>query len=374
MGSDLRVVFVSSSISYSWYRKRLNYFARLGLPGTFIGFQRALGAPVPDIANKVVTLGAIANGNYLSRSIRFLAAIPVLARNLRHADLIYAFGLDMAFLALISSSFTGRKQQLLYEVHDIRNALLQKGMTGTVLRALERWLLKQTSLLIVTSPSYITRYYQGILHQEAVNHFVMENKLDAGKVAATNLRGEKRCGTRMTIGFFGMLRCQYAWEALKRVAAAGRGELEVYVRGVPAHIDSFSEDLRLLPNIRYGGPYLDPDDLSEIYGAVDIVMIAGFNDKISYPWSRTCRFYNACCFTRPMIAQAGTDDGKAVAQYEAGLCIDLLDLSSAVQSILSITSGQLERWKQNMQSIPESVYLYQQEHELLLQKMKEMVP
>ena len=129
----------------------------------------------------------------------------------------------------------------------------------------------------------------------------------------------------LRIGYFGSLRCPEAWNTLQQIAKNANGAISIHVRGTPVGIDSF-----------YGGPYRDPDDIQHIYETVDVVWSAGFNKKASYVWSRTCKFYNACYYKRPIIAQAGTDEGKVIEDLNIGFCIDLNNKSGAIRQIIEV--------------------------------------
>src|SRR5690625_6885754 len=71
--------------------------------------------------------------------------------------------------------------------------------------------------------------------------------------------------------------------------------------------------------------------------SVSMVWIAGYQGKDSYKWSRTCRFYQACCYGRPLIAQQGTYEYEAVRDLDIGLGIDLQDQDAASEKISAIT-------------------------------------
>ena len=142
--------------------------------------------------------------------------------------------------------------------------------------------------------------------------------------------------------------------------------IEVIVRGVPQGIDSFYSDIENIPGIHYGGPYEDPDDLYDVYSEVSIVWAAGFHGKDSHVWQRSCRFYNSCSHQRPIISMIGTDEGEVINKLGIGCCVDLNDLPGTIARITQITQTELDTWHENLKKLPQSVYIYSDEHAQLL--------
>jgi succinoglycan biosynthesis protein ExoL len=138
------------------------------------------------------------------------------------------------------------------------------------------------------------------------------------------------------------------------------------VRGVPLGIPEFERDVAASPWIEYGGPYLAPDDLREMYGRIYLCWIAHrMNQQHSLLWNRANRFYEACALHTPMIAQAGTQDGAVVARDGLGVCIDLADPDAAVASVLEIDRSDIALWQRHMLAVPRSVYMENGEHQAL---------
>ena len=119
--------------------------------------------------------------------------------------------------------------------------------------------------------------------------------------------------------------------------------------------------------ITYDGPYVSPDDLSKLYDQVDIVWIAHHMSKTSLKMNRANRFYEACFFKKPMIAQIGTQDAKDVNVYKIGTSVDLSNIGDAVNRILKIDTANISQWRENIVEIPRQVFLYTDEHQMLFE-------
>jgi len=176
----------------------------------------------------------------------------------------------------------------------------------------------------------------------------------------------------LRIGYFGLLRCLRSWEILRRASEKGNGRVHIYLRGVPRW-PSIIEEASRSGHVEYGGPYVSPDELHDIFERVDLVWAAfpyEGSDVGNWKWARTHRFYQSCFYGRPMLTQLGTEDGRVVDRFEIGMNLDLSDIEGSVDRILGIEARDIERWKGNIAKVPHQVYEHDDEHHLLVQKMK----
>ncbi len=162
MLSDLHIIFLTSSIHYPFYRNRLISFNKIGLSFEVLGFERELKYPSTDLPIQYEKLGNIDQGNYMKRLMHIISAIPKIRKRVKNADVIYAFGLDMALASLVSVSFLTKCPKLVYEVHDIREILTRDNITGIVARYIDKLVVRKTDILVVTSIAYVTNYFKNV--------------------------------------------------------------------------------------------------------------------------------------------------------------------------------------------------------------------
>jgi succinoglycan biosynthesis protein ExoL len=283
---------------------------------------------------------------------------------IKTTDVIYAVGFDSALIIRIAILLSGCSPIFLFEIHDIRQMMMREDLLGRLFRTMERWVMKGVHILAPTSDSYITGYYHTKLGVTNFETITLENKRWPQEICPAPIAPPQI--TPLRIGYFGSLRCNVAWAALTRLVANSNGTVEVMVRGSPDGIDNFFHDIETIPGLQYGGPYRDPEDLYEIYSKVNLIWAAGLHGKDSYIWQRTCRFYNACSFQRPIISLIGTDEGDIINHLGIGCCVDLNDIPAAITQIMKITQTELDIWHENLKNLPPSVFIYSDEHERVL--------
>lgn len=281
-----------------------------------------------DDTAEFINLGYLAHQSRLSRPFALLRALARLwrqRRSLKGTQLFIGRNLDNAVLALITRRLTRSPAPIVYEVLDINDACTGSGASARLLRFIERWLLRRINLLVVSSPHYMSSYYERYYNFSGP-WMLFENKIPqhAKFPIRTTLRTTKSRTWR--IGWFGYLDDEKSWQLLRQLAERHPLDIEIHVRGRPYNnfdTDRFLTDVAHLRNVTYKGAYKSPDDLSAIYGAVDMVWSSDLNNLGgNSSWLLTNSVYEALYFGKPLISLAGTAVGEFISEYNAGWCLN----------------------------------------------------
>lgn len=296
----------------------------------------------------VEVVGTIANRAYLRRVVAFVRVVPSVRRRIRQHDAVYAFGIDLALLALVAG--IGVRRPVIVETGDLRDLEIGRGVGGRLVRWVERIVLARCALLVVTAPGYLDEHYWRIVRPE-LPVLVVENKVERGTPTTPTTR---RHDGVLRIGYFGLLRCPWSWATLERLADVGGTRIHITVAGVSL-LAGVPERATAYDNIDVVGPYRSPTDLGALYDGVDIVWAWNGRRAGGSSPARSNRFYEACYFSRPLIALRGAD-GDEVERHRIGLVFDGDHVDDVVERILRIDREQLERWAANLAQVPASVY------------------
>jgi hypothetical protein len=282
----------------------------------------------------------------------------------------------MLLLAWIATLGMKDRPRVVYEVGDIRAALLGKTLKASLIRGIERFLVRRACLLVVTSEAYVSEYFRGIQGIQSVDSLVIENKLSTEELSVLHSESgdtDSNSLEKLTIGYFGMIRCLRSCQILEQLATRSRGDVNIYMRGVARRdVGDLNALARKQATIQYGGAYNFPEDLPHMYGAVDLVWACypyEGEKQGNWQWARTNRFYEAVFFNRPLIVQQGTEDARLVEQYDIGMSVDLGDVEAATTDVLDVRATDLQRWTTNISRLPVSVCVYTDEHERLLEAL-----
>lgn len=323
----------------------------------------------------VTSLGKISHGRYLQRAFRMFGALPRLRRVLRSGQVAYASGQDMALFAIIAG--IGLGVPVILEVGDIRHAQVARGWRGWIARTLDRWIVRSSSLLVVTARGFAEGHYEGRLGCRTP-WLLLENKLDesplreALSASASPAVRAPGAGSPLRIGYFGVIRCPWSWQVLRDAVQRSRGRIELVVAGLCMDPRDLPEEAAQLPGISYRGTYRSPQDLPALYGSVDMVWACYPGPEVrdqDWRWAlricRSNRFYESCFFRKPLIVMAESADGAEVERLGIGLTLDDQSDEGVWRSLSGITDRLLENWQNRMAELPKSVGVYTDEMDRL---------
>ena len=328
----------------------------------------------------VESLGKIPHGHYMQRIVKMVKALPTMRRAMKRNDIVYAFGADMAFMAITAGFGLGKP--VVVEISDIREVQVASGIKGRIVRFFDKRFVNSWSFLVATTPSFIDVYYREWL-KSSVPAMVIENKIEADfaeevsqKGIQSSIEGKPLVDRPLRIGYFGGLRCEWSWRVLEAFAIARPKDVEIVLAGYVMDPQDLQEQVEKYLNITYLGQYKSPQDLPKLYSGVDLIwgcyQPIGPDDW-NLRWARPNRFYESCLFQTPIVSRDGSCDSVDVKRYEIGLIIEDEDVHKVADCLCKITADELDSWKHNMQTLPRNVYSYTTEKEELKRAIEAIV-
>lgn len=307
-----------------------------------VGFRRGDG-PLPQ--TDAVVLGRTENGRMVQRAAMVLGQSLRMRKWVRDQkfegedvpDIVLARNLEMLLIARAACRFLPSKPRLVYELLDIHRLQSADNRIGKVVRAIERWALRGCDLVLISSPGFRTNYLER-WDMAAPADLLIENKVFISSnqteptVAATKQQHEK-----ITIGWFGILRCAWSLRTLDRLSRQNPGHYSIILRGKPAldQIPDFHSVIDANPDIVFGGPYGWPDDLADIYKSCDLAwLIDRFDDTGNSRWLLPNRLYEGCLFGAIPIVTANSEVGRRLDGLGCGIIVDD-ETDDAVQNALA---------------------------------------
>jgi hypothetical protein len=354
----------------------------MGFKIAAVAFQRDFhSGRLPNCSVRII--GRAEEANYPRRMLSLLQALPKARAAIASADIVYAFGPDMALLAVLSQSFRWRgRRPVFMEIGDIVPLQVSAGPKGFLFRLVDRWLTKRCECVVTTTPKFLSEYYHRWLGTR-VRGQVLENKVETifgERVRSGGLRSPRQRGfaERIRIGYFGLLGCRWALEVFEQLSRRHPGRFEFLLAGLPwpgVDVEGFLK--RMGEQSHYRGQFKSPDDLPDMYNAVDVVWACyppiGPRD-FNLRWARPNRFYESCLFGVPILSRLGSCDSVDVQRFGIGLTIDRVDAAEAADQIaLGVTGDSLNLWRAAMQNVPVEVFQYTSEFQSLAETLRAAV-
>ncbi len=271
-------------------------------------------------------LGATEDARFGQRLGAVAGAAATLSRKLAgipRPDVILARNLEMLALAGRAASRFGGAP-IAYECLDVHRLLLRDDLAGRALRGAERHFGRKAGLIVTSSPAFVEHYFKPLSGLRAPVH-LLENRvleLDGGKAAPP--ARTRAPGEPWRIGWFGAIRCRKSLDLLSAFTRRMEGRFEVVLRGRPAYseFDDFDGLVAREPYLRFEGPYRNPEDLSAIYGSVDLTWAVDFFEEgRNSLWLLPNRLYEGCRHGAPPIVLEGTETARLALQRGVGIAL-----------------------------------------------------
>jgi succinoglycan biosynthesis protein ExoL len=321
----VRLIYFVHNLNDPAVAKRVMMLKASGVNTFLVGFWREK-RPKPEIGGaEVLALGQSFDGRLAHRaylSLRNALFSRQLTKAIGSADLLMARNLEM--LAIAASLGNTLCVPLIYEVLDIHRLLTVRYGAGAVLRAVERALMLRVSLLLVSSPAYLSTYFERFQSGKGrPASALIENKLLKLQGPSIGLKAPMlAAGPPWRIGWLGMLRCRQTLAILSGLAAKRPDLVRVEIYGRPSR--EVGEDLAkgLPASVTFGGAY-QPSDLVRLYGGLHFNWaIDYFEQGLNSRWQLPNRIYEGGYHDVIPLALRGTETAEWLKKLGLGVLFD----------------------------------------------------
>lgn len=342
--------------------RRVRMLKAGGAEPVVLGFRRTEAAPDSIAGAPAVDLGRTYDAR-LGHRARATALATLGAgrwrRLLAGSQAVMARTLEMLAVASAARRACRLAGPLIYECLDIHRLMLNPGPKGQAMRIVERALMRRADLLIVSSPAFLSAYFepvQGVGRTLPLETLLVENKvLEFG--AERPRASPPPPGRPWRIGWMGAIRCRRSLEILTRLAARRPDLLEVRIHGRPAYteFDDFGGQVAALPNVSFGGPYT-ADDLPVLYGAVHFSWAIDFMEEgLNSSWLLPNRVYESGRYGAMPIALRQVQTGRYLAELDVGLRLD--DPEQLEQVLEALTPEAYAGLRRRLDAVPRSAFV-----------------
>jgi hypothetical protein len=334
-----------------------------GAQPVVLGFRRTETAPATVGGAPAFDLGRTHDGRFVQRAwatLRAAIAAHGLREHIARSDVILARTLEMLAVARAARSAAGLDTRLVYECLDIHRLMLLPGLKGIAMRAVERGLMRDARLLIVSSPGFLEHYFeplQGVGDRLDLPTMLVENKaLELGGDRTVRPAGP-RAGAPWRIAWLGAIRCQKSLDILTDVARRRPDLLRVAIHGRPAQVEfrDFEAQVADAPGVTFGGPY-GAADLSRLYADAHFSWAIDFMEEgQNSAWLLPNRLYEASRYGAVPIALAGVQTGRYLAEHGFGVRLETAaDLEAFLEGL---TAKRYVTLRRELEAVPLNAFV-----------------
>ena len=358
----MRIAYLVHNLADPAVGKRLRMLTAFGDDAIAIGFHRddRLCREIEGVP--AIDLGRTFDLNLSHRAIAIAKEFLRLgnwAERISGYDVIIARNLEMLVLAACARRRYAPQAALVYECLDVHRILLSKRVTGTCMRGVERFFMRNADLLIVSSPAFLREYFEPfqMVTGDKLPSLLVENKPFPAPVADVPSCEHDVAQPPWRIGWFGMIRCRKSLDFLCDLSMRHPGLIELVIRGRPtrpAFVD-FDAQVERSRGISYGGTYR-PAELQALYGSVHFNWaIDYFEEGANSGWLLPNRIYEGGAFASVPIALRGTETARWLERLGIGVCID--DLDGLEDFLRQLTPPRYAQLKRACRAVPKSTFV-----------------
>lgn len=360
--SVANIAFFCFDISEASQIRRIESLRSLGHEVASYSFRRRNMNEDFRPAWQNIHLGRTENRNFPARLARMATGLVRTLCNpeaLARSNVWFARNLDLLVIAAAARLLMGRRDvALVYECLDIHGLMTGKGPASALVRWVERRLLRNVSLLVISSPGFAREYFQPVQGHQGPTALI-ENKLWLGDAFLPRPKAPRAPGDPLVLGWVGSLRCPDSLSLLAETARNLGDHIRIECHGnVHLHaVPDFFEVVAARSNITYGGPYLYPGDLRWVYAACDVVWAQDlWQTGTNSDWLLPNRIYEAGYFGCPSIGLSGTQTGTCIEERGLGFTVKAPTSEALVALIGSLTSETIRRASLRLLDMPETAF------------------
>ncbi|HYD18352.1 MAG TPA: glycosyl transferase family 1 [Patescibacteria group bacterium] len=351
-----KILYLAHDLTDAAVHRRVMMLKDGGADVTVAGFTRSDNGDQPVAGIAPVSMGRTYNGCFAQRIAAVLRAVLQPPKNLNGLapDIIIARNLEMLAVGVRLRAMSEPAPALVYESLDIHRLLLGKGIAARILRRLEGWLSRRAGLLVTSSPSFVSEYFNPV-SDVRLPVALVENKIYDAQGTLSAAPTQRPAGLPWRIGWFGVIRCRKSLAILAGLVRDSEGAVEVVIRGRPAldQIPDFHQIVDTTPGMSFGGPYQYPADLAEMYGSVHFTWaIDMYEEGLNSSWLLPNRLYEGGMFDAVPIARADVATGAYLRSLGVGVMLPASIMPVLTEFFETLTAERYQALGQAARNVP----------------------
>jgi glycosyltransferase involved in cell wall biosynthesis len=340
------VVFLLESISQPRCIKRINSFIANGYDVEIYGIDRGkynVNAVVEG--KKIQIIGKQVDGK--KHLLKFFNNQTELKRIIKKYDsdktIFYSFGLALT----LSLKLNGCKYYI-YEIADILYGYKKFNSLRWLLKYIDKRLINKSILTILTSAGFGNFLFQ---KKWPENIIVQPNKLNPVFEKLKRPVVKKMTNEKLVFSYVGAFRYPNTIFRFAKIVGDKYTQHQFHFYGDSILTPEVIKLSNAYKNIKYFGPFKNPDDLSSIYENIDIVVasydIQSLNERIAEP----NKLYESLYFQKPIVVSKNTFLAERVNDFGCGFAIDASKDEAIISFIESLNTEKLKEINSNISKI-----------------------
>lgn len=333
----MTINFIMNSISDAHINKRISEFMQKGYDVRLYGFDRN---NKNTYKQGIAVIGSFSNTlPYLKRVAIYYKGIRELFKNnAGNSGIWYYQGLDVALFAILFN----KNKRYIYEECDLVHTNVHNVILRFILEWFDKRIIANSLKTVLTSEGFV-EYHYGNKKYKKDNIVIIPNKLSPEIINFPYEADKNYNNECIRFAFIGGVR----YKSLLSIA-------EAIARNFPNHEFHFygfispvipEKELPKNSNIFYHGSFKSPNDLSEIYSNVDVVVSTYDTSSPNVKYAEPNKLYESMYFRCPILVSRNTFLEKKVLHLGIGYSVDPYNQDDIINTVKLIEKDYLNKKK-----------------------------
>lgn len=335
MGNKPKLIFLLASISQPRCLKRIKAFIKEGYELEIYGFDRGYYNDEATIEKYgIQILGFMPSGSgYLKKVLYARKKISAIFKKNDSVDVLYyCFSFDLALICKLYN------KKYAYEISDLVYGYFNNKSARNFFAFLDRKLIANSLVTVMTSKGFQDFLYP----KDPPNHLIIQPNRVHNALSTLNRDSNVAVTPNLSFSYVGAFRYPNTVFRFAKVIGEKFPQHRFLFYGDSPLTQQVKDLAAKYNNVKYYGPFVNPDDLPGIYSSIDIVVACydtkTLNEKIAEP----NKLYEALFFKKPIIVSKNTFLEKQVLEkYKCGYAIDATSDSNIIDLVDSLNPDSL---------------------------------
>ena len=343
------IVFIAPQLSQPRIIKRIESIAAGVFKVKVFGFDNGLYKNNIENAKFKIdeVIPRIKEASRISKILFFVKAIRRIIATNKKESIFYLFGYEIGCIAF----FLGCRSYI-YEEADVSAAREKNNFIRRLMIMMDKKVIYHSKLTVLTSGGFAEYIFDD---KKPSNIVLMPNKLSAwfnsNYANRETLRGIDY--NNIKFGFVGLIRYPNTIIRFAKVIGKFFPMHEFHFYGDIERADYIDEEIKSFDNVFFHGPFLNPQDLSQIYSKIDVNVVCYDTESGNVRIAEPNKLYESIYFRVPIIVSSNTYLANRVDELNVGDNIDASNDEVIIAYINSLTSGHFENFISHMKNIPD---------------------
>lgn len=345
-----KIIFISASISATYVIKRVSAYVDAGYIVEVYAFNRGDINYNYPYGVEVHNMGFVpSGGKYMKKFLHYIPILKEIFLKYKNDNIVYfVTSFDLALLTMLHS-----KKEYIYHISDLVYGYFKMNFVRSIFRFIDRLIINKSIFTIVTSEGFSSY----LKNKNTSSKFVYQPNTLSRETKSKKISAKIPSSIdSLSFGFVGFSRFKTIIRFAEMIGKYYPQHRFMFY-GKALNLDEIEMLIKKYPNIKYHGIFKSPEDLSDIYSNIDVVVACYDTVSLNVRLAEPNKLFETIFFGKPIIVSSNTFLEQKVKLLNVGFSVDASSYDDICRVVDSINSERLAPIIDSINNIPISLLI-----------------